>query len=111
MSFNFLDDEVSEVEKANKDLAQLDRQSEAPDGDGKTNFPMDDNWGYPHSRTPSIDDSRFFEWFFIVIQGKWQVEFQSFTMTNHIIQHGNMAMAANWDGLESLEGRLEILCW
>lgn len=29
-SFNFLDDEVSEVEKANKDLAQLDRQSEDP---------------------------------------------------------------------------------
>jgi hypothetical protein len=31
-SFNFLDDEVSEVEKANKDLAQLDRQSEDPEG-------------------------------------------------------------------------------
>lgn len=29
-SFNFLDDEVSEVEKANKDLAQLDRQAKKP---------------------------------------------------------------------------------
>ena len=29
-SFNFLDDEVSEVEKANKDLAQLDRQPGDP---------------------------------------------------------------------------------
>eukprot|EP00438_Fugacium_kawagutii_P023843 Skav212428 [mRNA] locus=scaffold202:277702:285708:- [translate_table: standard] len=29
-SFNFLDDEVSEVERANKDLAQLDRQAKKP---------------------------------------------------------------------------------